>query len=359
MNKARTLKLIKRAIETFQLELSGLTVLTEAASGYYMLTPMIAAIAGADNVVALTKKSRFGKANKIQQDTENLAQKWNIAERIQVIQSKQDKCIETADIITNLGFLRPLDAPFIKRLKDTAVIPLMWETWEFRPEDLDLDACRRKGIAVLGTNEHHKDLNIFEYIGPLTLKLLFRLDIEIHASVIVVIGSGEFAEIAERFLKLNGAAAVRLNPANHDCMRSQKTFSMLKEADAVVVIEHHNNRELIGNQGEINVQQLHQLNPGIAVAHVCGNVDREVLATAGVTCCPERFAPFGYMSVATDFVGPRPLIDLHTAGLRVGEVLARLRLKGMPAFEAEMKAIGSNLLVQGFTGYHSEESHEN
>jgi hypothetical protein len=43
---------------------------------------------------------------------------------------------------------------------------------------------------------------------------------------------------------------------------------------------------------------------------------------------------FGYMTVATDYLGPRPVIDLHAAGLKVGEALSR----GMRAFGDTAKA---------------------
>jgi hypothetical protein len=58
------------------------------------------------------------------------------------------------------------------------------------------------------------------------------------------------------------------------------------------------------------------------------------------------------MSVATDYIGPTPLIKLHTAGLKVGESLARARLKGLNGLEAELAVLRANSLAQGFPGYH-------
>ena len=48
-----TFRLAKRAIATRRLDLGGLRVLTEAAVGYQRLTPVIAALAGADAVFAV------------------------------------------------------------------------------------------------------------------------------------------------------------------------------------------------------------------------------------------------------------------------------------------------------------------
>ena len=60
MNFHRIKSLIMDMISTLKLDLSGLTILTEAATGYYALTPIIAAMAGADSVYAMTRNSRFG-----------------------------------------------------------------------------------------------------------------------------------------------------------------------------------------------------------------------------------------------------------------------------------------------------------
>jgi hypothetical protein len=60
---------IEDAIDRLELDLSGKVVLTEAATGAYIVTPVIAALAGAE-VYAFTKDTRYGtvadvtKANK-------------------------------------------------------------------------------------------------------------------------------------------------------------------------------------------------------------------------------------------------------------------------------------------------------
>ena len=100
------------------------------------------------------------------------------------------------------------------------------------------------------------------------------------------------------------------------------------------------------------MEALHSLNPYLAVAHICGNVSRAEIKRVGFPCLPERFAGPGYMSVATDYVGPRPLIDLHTAGLKVGERLAHARARGLAGLEAELTVLAETPLAQGFPGYH-------
>jgi hypothetical protein len=315
--------LIENAIHKFVLDLKGLHILTEAATGYYILTPVIAALAGADQVYAITCNSRYGTASAVCDEMIHLARYWGMENRIRVFESREDPCIQKADIITNLGFVRPLDAPFLRRLKPKAVIPLMWESWEYRAEDLDLEECRHLGIPVLGTNEHHPDLRIFEYLGPLALKLLLAMDVEVYNSNIVIIGSGEFADIIKKYLLSVKANVTPLNPQNSCIFEEKISHEALKLADAIVVAEHHSRGMLIGPEGRMSSEILHALNPHLVIVHICGGVDRMALESAGIRCVPNEFAPPGHMSVTTDYLGPRPLIDLHTAGLKVGELLWR------------------------------------
>ena len=44
LNRPRCLRLIRSAIKALNADFSGLTVLTEAGSNHYLLTPLIAAI---------------------------------------------------------------------------------------------------------------------------------------------------------------------------------------------------------------------------------------------------------------------------------------------------------------------------
>lgn len=321
MNLLRVHRLINDAIRTFSLDLNGLRILTEAATGYYALTPLIAALAGAERVYALTRDSCYGPATKVRDDTMELAHCWGVTDRIEVFCSRDDPRIKDADIVTNLGFVRPLDANFLRRLKPTSVISMMWEAWEYRPEDLDLGECRRLGIPVLGTNEHYPDLQTFGYIGLLALKLLFALDIEVYRCNIVILGSGEFCRITAATLQSEGARVIVADPGLEGVLKTERIQEALQIADAIVIVEHRNRKMFIGPRGDISAEELHAVNPALAVAHICGGVDRYSLGAVGLRCYPDRFAAPGYMSLATDYLGPKPLVDLHAAGLKVGELM--------------------------------------
>ena len=118
-----------------------------------------------------------------------------------MIFKREDPRVGAADIVTNLNYVRPLDKAMLARLKPTAVIPLMFETWEYRPSDLDLEEARRLGICVLGTNERDERLRVLEYIGPVAVKLAMEMGVEVLTSRVVVLGGGHFGNAAAHSLR--------------------------------------------------------------------------------------------------------------------------------------------------------------
>lgn len=214
---------------------------------------------------------------------------------------------------------------------------------------MDLVECKNLGIPVLGTNEHHRDLRIFEYLGVVALKLLLEVGMEIFRSHVVVVGSGEFAHQVVATLIAAKARVTLLSTGRKGRLRTLKARQAFRDADAVVVVEHYNNRALIGQGGEIGADELFSLNPRIAITHICGGVDRESLSAVGINCHPSRFAVPGYMSVSTDYLGPRPVIDLHTAGLKIGEELSKARTRGLSGQDAERFVLAGTSLAQGFS----------
>ena len=348
MNIKRIEKLIPDAIDTYDLDLSGLTVFTEAASGNYVVTPLIAALAGSDRVFAITRDSRHGKAADIRNFTLELAQRWGVDHRIEVVSDKIPSVLSQVDIVTNLGFVRPIDKNMIAHLKPTAVLPLMWETWEFREADLDLAECRRVGIMVLGTNEREAGLDLFTYIGYLAVKLAFELEIEIYRSKVVVVGSGPFGESSVKVFDKLEADVGYIDLSTGASLETEPAKSTLRDADLVVLVEHHSPVCLIGSEGQITVDELLALSPHVSIIHIAGHINREGIDGAAIPCLPQKSAAPGYMSVATDYLGPKPVIALHTAGLKVGEAMARARLTGLNPIEAEKKVLRDLPLAMGF-----------
>jgi hypothetical protein len=276
-------------------------------------------------------------------ETVSAATVFRCSERVTVLSSRDDPRVGEADLITNLRGVRPLDKLFIARLKPTSVIPLMFESWEFRPDDLDLSACRARGIIVLGTNESDSRVDVLSYVGPVVLKLLLEAGIELLHSKVLVLGSGVFAEIASSSLRSAGAEVHNFRAADRSQLAEPRSRNILASADALLVAEHVDRAPLFGEKGGLDPIAAAEANPGLLVVHLAGNVDRKLVVDAGLTAYPAVFASPGYMSVTTAYCGPAPLIRLHCAGLKVGEIAARARRAGLNPAAAEAQARRSRL----------------
>ena len=176
---------MKDAIGRLGLELSGHTVLTEAATGAYAVTPVLAALSGA-RVFALSNATRYASADEIEKATRGLAQVAGVADRIELVYEKSPDLLNAIDVVTNSGQVRPIDKTMISCLKSASVVPLMYEAWEYRPADIDLNACRSRGIMVAGTNERHPAVDVFSFLGPLAVRQLHDAGIAVHGCHIVV-----------------------------------------------------------------------------------------------------------------------------------------------------------------------------
>jgi len=342
MSTHRIARLIERAVADFSLDFSGLTVYTEAATGAYATTAPIAAAAGADEVVAISADSPYGTAADAREQTVNIAEEIGCNGRIRFVSEKRKSDFRQVDVVTNTGFVRPIDDTVVSWLKPTATVPLMFEPWEFRDADIDIRACWRKGVPVLGTDESDDRVMTQHYLGSLAAKLLFEADIEVLNTRVAVVGSGQMAVYTVDYLRTYGADVVHVSPVENtpeleesrDRRRLNHPSAELSTLDAVVVVEHHDDYDILGDWDDISAAELAAVNPSIRVVHVCGALDTEAVAAADLSCLPSDPAPFGSMSYTTGYLGPRPVIDLHAAGLRVGELLARRRRAGDSVEEA-------------------------
>jgi hypothetical protein len=312
LDTRRLHRLMLRAVFELELELAGRIVVTEAATGAYSVTPVIAALAGARKVHAVARDSRFGTADEVLACTEDLAAVAGVGDRIDLLMSKDAAPLEEADIVTNSGHLRPLDGATVARMKAGAAIPLMYEAWELRPQDVDLEACRLRGILVAGTNERHPAVNVFSYLGPMAAKLLTDAGITVCSSRLLLLCDNPFRAYIERGLTSAGAELVtheRLHDGPID-----------EHWDAVIVALRPTAQPVLT---ATDAELLAERAPGALLVQYWGDVDRDALFAAAVPVWPEAPPAPGHMAILPSAIGPEPVVRLQAGGLKVGEVLCR------------------------------------
>ncbi len=358
LDPRRLVRLMNAAVGSCRLSLADLTVLTEAASGAYMVTPVLAALAGA-RVLALACSNAYATAEEIRDRTMELAELAGVSDRIQLISDKSPDHVGAADIVTNSGQVRPIDAATIGHMKPSAVIPLMYESWEFRASDVDLPACRARGIAVAGTNERHPDVGMFSYLGIMAVKQLHDAGIAVYGSRIVLLCDNPFSPFIVSSLRNGGAEVIEARTLTADVLASPCDAVLLALRpwpDAAAGGPGQSNAAA-GGPGQSNAaaggpgqsstaaggpgqpgtvlgaaecELLAALAPGTVLVQYWGDVDREALSAAAVPVWPPKPPSAGHMGVLPSAVGPEPIVRLQTGGLKVGELLARGLDKASP-----------------------------
>lgn len=312
LNSRRLVTLMRTTIRRLELDLAGRVVVTEAATGAYAVTPVLAALAGARRIRALARDCQHGTADQAVASTHALAVSAGVEYQIEFVRDKADAVLPEADIVTNSGHLRPLDAWTIGEMRRGAVIPLMYETWERRPSDVDLHACRSRGVRVAGTNERHPAVDVFSFLGLMAVRLLTDAGVGVYASRLLLLCDNPFGTFIERGLTAVGAAV--------DVRQRFADGPVDPRWDAVVVALRPRAQPVLhATDGEV----LAELAPGAIVAQFWGDLDRDRLQAAGVPVWPATAPRPGHMGILPSAVGPEPVVRLQAAGLKVGEVLCK------------------------------------
>jgi hypothetical protein len=338
----RIIAFIRKTIQKYRLDFTGLTIYTEAASGCYLYTPIAAAIAGAKRVYALARDSRYGTKEEIRDRMLAEAARIGIEGIIDVVFEKKSENLAECDILTNCGFVRPIDRETVSALKGTAVIPLMWEVWEFRKDEFDLKACRERGITVMGTNEHHPDLDLFRTIGFKVCKLLFAAGLSVYDDKLLLVSSGDYGKSIADFLRNNGVDFDRIELGEGEDRNIRGCLDRLGEYDAMIVAELNHDIEIIGENGVIPAALIGERNPLLKVVYICGVVDSDSVQRRDIDQFPRNTCDFGHIAVTADYLGWKPVIELNIAGLKVGEAMARARLDGLSPHKSIKHALASS-----------------
>ncbi len=297
LNPHRLVSLMRQAVERCDLQLQNAIVLTEAATGAYAVTPVVAAMAGAEKVFALTKSSRYGTIEQVKTLTQQLADIAGVSGRIEFITEKTQDIVAQADIITNSGHVRPINTEMIGWMKPTAVIGLMYEAWEFRPEDVDLIACRLKDIQVAGVNERHPAVDVFSFLGIMAVKLLLDAGIAVYTSHILLLCDNPFRGFIERGLTQAGATV--------DSVDSLAAAPTDKIYDAILVALQPRLEPILSAR---DASVIAKYWPGTLVAQDRGDIERSAFVSHNIPFTPEIAPKSGHMGILPSAVGPEPIV---------------------------------------------------
>jgi hypothetical protein len=331
---------IEEILNEIPLNLNGIRVLTEAASGSFAVTPILAAVAGAEHVVALGADSRFGLFRDVRHRLEILSDYFGVRKKITLSDKDNVSFAKDSDLVTNLGFVRPISRTVISLLPRNSVISLMWAPWEFRDGDIDAVAAKEFDIPIVATNEENPMVATFDYLGVLAVKLLVDNGHPIFRQRIGVIGSNPFGKKIADFLTGMGATVILIDPLDKwPIPRGARVFS----PQVLVICEHRTNVELLGDKSEGEVRTW--IERATPIIHICGNIDADYLRIHNCEVFPKVVAPYGYMSATTGDLGLEPVARLHAAGMHAGSIAFRARVLGASTLQAVTAATQSGFAL--------------
>jgi hypothetical protein len=302
---------VGEAVQRCELDLTGVRVLTEAATGTYVVTPVLAALAGAE-VVAMTSASRYGTVAEVTAATMTLAGAVGVADRITITEERDPAHFAWADVVTNSGHLRPITGELAAAIAPGAVMPLMFEAWEIQAGrlDVDLDILLAKGVQIAGTNERHPHVDVFSFLGLMAVAQLADAGVSAYLGRIALVCDNPFDDFIVRGLKSAGAEVY-----------SSASLDGLIDAphpDALIVAMRPTGDSVLS---PAEIDQIAQRWPDVVVAQYWGDLDRAAFARAGLACWPVDAPGSGHMGVLPSRVGPEPIVRLQAGGLKVAQVL--------------------------------------
>lgn len=311
LHPPRLARIARQAVAECGVDLSGVRVLTEAATGPYVVTPVLAALAGAE-VDAVTRTTRYGTVAEVVRQTLGLAELAGVRDRIRVHEGLTPALVGAADVVTNSGHLRPLDARVVGWMRPDAVVPLMFEAWEIDlgRDDVDLDALRARGVRFAGTNERNPAVGVFGFLGPMAVRLLTDAAVAVRGCRVAVLCDNPFRDYLRDGLTAAGAdVTVTDRPAG---------LELTEDLDAVLVALRPTGRPVLSSA---DVDRVAALAPTAVLAQFWGDLPREHCYRLGVPVVPAPAPPAGHMGVLPSAVGPEPVVRLQAGGLRVAAVL--------------------------------------
>jgi hypothetical protein len=321
-----------RQVDALQLNLKGRTVLTEAATGAYIVTPVLAALAGA-KVFAYSKTTRYGTIDDVFEATKKLAESFtSFPLDIHFIDSISPEIISQADIITNSGHLRPLNQAMLEHAKDNLVIPLMYEAWEWRDADMDIKYIRKRGFKIGATNERHTEIDVFNYLGDMALKQIFDAGITPYRNRFILLCNNDFGPFIAKVLVevCDGLAVIdkdenkqRYNCDKIDWIGGFPNFKIpesYRNAEAVIFTAYPFDQNWIGEKTIINFEEIKSQLSDPFILRYAGDLDEVVLQNQGIRFFP-RYVHSGHMGILPSAIGYDPIIRLQSGGLKCGECL--------------------------------------
>jgi len=318
LKNSKYFELIKQNIKTFKLNLNNYNILLPVSPKEPALIAVIAAMAGAKNIYVKTNK---------------LPLKNIIAKTATELGFENIKCFDnpTAEVLSEIntvvkgGEIDKIDSAFINQLNKKAVITLFPENLDFNnTENIDLEACNKAKIPVIGIDPEDKNLNLYKYFSHIILKRCYEAGLAVYKSRVLLIGHGDLLDSSLQLLK---AANVIVYTCNIQASLDWNFLvKRLPELDAIIIIDYpQTSNQVIGSKGFVSISDIVDLCPNVKIIHFSGKLEENSLNFGKIKYFPSEIIQ-NSINLNILELGENGLVETATACLKVADNLTKSKL---------------------------------
>jgi hypothetical protein len=278
----------------------------------------LASLYGAKEVIAIHQNNTFGTfKNKVHELTK-LQKVYNI-NNIHITTDPKIDFAAKANLVTNSGQVRPICREFLEKMRKNSAIALMFEPWEARAGDIDLEVAKQLKVPIVGTNESDERIRTLHYLGELAFKLWRDYSKGKKWIQIGVIASPKFekyiiASFRQRSIEIKALTFFEnFQYRVYDCQSCN-----------FVIIADIDNPKVIHLQGS--------LKESFEIIHIAGRLSQKTLSHHSVK--PSPIAPFGFMTRNTGYLGLEPVLRLNAGSLVATGIVVEALQKGLKLDDA-------------------------
>lgn len=314
------IELLNKITTEFEFDLSGKVILTECASGSYFMNPIALAKAGSEKIFLIAKDSKeYGLAEANYSRVKQLLNDLKLRTDIELVTATTT--FERVDIVTNTGHVRPIDNSLLSRIPNSCVIPLMFESWEFRSSDIDIESTLRRGDWITTINESHKLVSTFRYLGALVVDILFDLERYLINNNVLLVGKGIFCSEIEFFIQRMCGTLCRV----HDFSELDQVYSNTRFD--IVIIADINSGVFDPGWSFLNLYKR-KFAEGTLLVNLSGALPQKDFPFGRFKLIQRSNVRKGFMSLHAGDLGVEPVLRLFVASLKVASVAYDLRNLG-------------------------------
>jgi hypothetical protein len=158
-------------------------------------------------------------------------------------------------------------------------------------------------------------VGVFDYLGPAAVRLFQNGGFEVLRNRILLLCDNPFQQYIRQHLTRCGAEV--------EIVTSLAAALPEGPFDAVLVAAKPRQSAIIDAKAAKGLADAY---PGTCVVQFWGDLDRAALVSQGLNVWPVDSPGGGRMGILLSDLGPEPAVRLQAGGLKVGEIMARIRL---------------------------------